>query len=139
VIPKSDGIQSEIVGVGMLLFAVLQHRVIHAPDVVSLRTQVRFPIIADCVNGNGTAMCEGRTATPIRLSRKNRGSSSGAGSGETSGAIVLEINNLLSLTCLISTGAPWLHTAHQCRSIRLSRVLVLQLSQTKSSFFMRHH
>jgi hypothetical protein len=139
VIPESDGIQNEIVGVGMLPFAVLQHRVIHAPDVVTLRTQVRFPIMGDCVNRNGTAMCEGRTATPVRSSRKNRGSSSGIGIGETSGAIVLEINSLLSLTCLISTGAPWLHTPHQWRSIRLSRVLVLQLSQTKSSFFMRHH
>jgi hypothetical protein len=52
---------------------------------------------------------------------------------------VLEINGFLSLTCLISTGAPWLHTPHQWRSVLFSRVLVPQLSQTKTSFFMRHH
>jgi hypothetical protein len=34
----------EIVGVGALPVAVRQHRVLHAPDVVTLRTQLRFRI-----------------------------------------------------------------------------------------------
>jgi hypothetical protein len=48
-------------------------------------------------------VCEGPTALKIRPLGKNRATYSGAGTGA---AILLEINGFLSLTCLISTGAP---------------------------------
>ena len=64
------------------------------------------------------------------------GDTRGEGTGEIKVAMVLEIDSRLSLTCLISTGAPRSHTSHQWRSVLFSRVLVPQLSQTKNSFFM---
>jgi len=58
--------------------------------------------------------------------------------GEIRGAItVLKVS--LSLAGLISSGEPWVHKSHQCRSALLRRVLVLQLSQTKISFFITLH
>jgi hypothetical protein len=100
------------------------------------RAQLRFSIIAECVNRNGAAVCEGRRPTKICPSGENRRTFSGAQSGETSGAIILEIR--LSLAGLISSGEPSVHMSHQWRFALLSRVLVPQPSQIKNSFFIKH-
>jgi hypothetical protein len=45
----------------------------------------------------------------------------------------------LSLASLISSGEPRVHKSHQCRSALFRRVLMLQLSQIKTSFLITQH